>query len=80
MHQQQGVYLGFCESVLPQTFPAENVIDLRQQKQQEQREERAQLEMSRGDIQLGQREITYAIMVFNASLLDDNRVISQIVN
>ena len=26
--------------------------------------------MSRSDIQLGQREITYAIMVFNASLLD----------
>ena len=36
--------------------------------------------MSRSDIKQGQREITYAIMVFNASLLDDNRVISLILN
>ena len=28
LHQAQGVYLGFCESVLQQTFPAENVIFL----------------------------------------------------
>ena len=36
--------------------------------------------MSQSDIKLGQREITYAIMVFNASLLDDNRVISLMIN
>ena len=68
IQQRQQDYLCYYSSFV-RFFTTTDFIFLRQQRQQEQREERAQLRMSRGDIQHRQLRLPFLLRLSSLSVL-----------